>query len=98
MSALATGGQEFVIYAISLMSKTPVDVVSRAISMRSGKAIVALCWKAELSMRLATRVQMNMAHIPPSDVLRATASGDFPMSKDEMRWQLEFMSGMTKAG
>jgi uncharacterized protein (DUF2336 family) len=94
-SALASGGQEFVVYAIALKSKTPVDVVSRAISMRSGKAIVALCWKADLSMRVATRVQMHLAHIPPSDVLRATASDDFPLSKDEMRWQLEFMAGLT---
>ncbi|MCZ6590052.1 MAG: DUF2336 domain-containing protein [Alphaproteobacteria bacterium] len=97
-SALASGGQEFVIYAVALKSKTPVDVVSRAISMRSAKAIVALCWKADLSMRLATRVQMHLAHIPPSDVLRATASEDFPLSSDEMRWQLEFISGLTTAG
>ncbi|NNE83669.1 MAG: DUF2336 domain-containing protein [Alphaproteobacteria bacterium] len=97
-SALASGGQEFVTYAIALKSKTPVDVVSRAVSMRSGKAIVALCWKADLSMRLATRIQMHLAHIPPSDVLRATASDDFPLSHDEMRWQLEFMSGLTTTG
>jgi uncharacterized protein (DUF2336 family) len=97
-SALASGGQEFVIYAIALKSKTPVDVVSRAISMRSAKAIVALCWKADLSMRLATRTQMHLANIPPSDVLRATASDDYPLSKDEMRWQLEFISGLATAG
>ncbi len=94
----ASGGQEFVIYAIALKSKTPVDVVSRAISMRSAKAIVALCWKADLSMRLATRTQMHLANIPPSDVLRATASDDFPLSEDEMRWQLEFISGLATAG
>jgi uncharacterized protein (DUF2336 family) len=97
-SALASGGQEFVTYAIALKAKTPVEVVSRAISMRSGKAIVALCWKSGLSMRLATRVQMHLAHIPPSDVLRAKGSEDFPLSHDEMRWQLEFISGLTTAG
>ncbi len=96
-SALASGGHEFVIYGIALMSKTPVDVVSRAISMRSAKAIVALCWKANLSMRLATRVQMHLANIPPSDVLRATGSDDYPLSNDEMRWQLEFISGLATA-
>ena len=97
-SALASGGQEFVIYAIALKSKTPVDVVSRAMSMRSGKAIVALCWKSGLSIRLATRVQMHLAHIPPSDILRANESEDFPLSHDEMRWQLEFISCLTTAG
>ena len=96
-SALASGGQEFVTYAIALMSKTPVDVVSRALSMRSAKAIVALCWKADLSMRLATRVQMHLANIPPNDVLRATASDKYPLSNDEMRWQLEFVSGLATA-
>lgn len=96
--ALASGGQEFVIDAIALISKTPVDVVARAISMRSAKAIVALCWKAEMSMRLATRIQMQLAKIPPRDVLRATASNDFPLSQDEMQWQLEFISGLATAG
>ena len=97
-SALASGGQEFVVYAIALKAKTPVEAVSRAIAMRSTKAIVALCWKADLSMRLATRVQMHLANISPSDVMRATASDDYPMSKDEMRWQLEFISGLTTTG
>jgi len=96
-SALSSGGQEFVIDAIALMSKRPVEVVSRAISMRSAKAIVALCWRADLSMRLATRIQMNLANIPPRDVLRATKSGDFPLSRDEMRWQLEFIAGLASS-
>lgn len=96
-SALASGGQEFVIYAMALKSKTPLDVVSRAISMRNIKAIVALCWQAGLSMRLATRIQMNLANIPPSDVLRATASDEYPLSQDEMTWQLEFISGLAGA-
>jgi hypothetical protein len=65
--------------------------------MRSTKAIVALCWKADLSMRLATRVQMHLANIPPSDVLRETASDKYPLSNDEMRWQLEFISGLATA-
>lgn len=93
-SAIASGGKEFVVYALSLKSKTALDVVSRAISMRSAKAIVAICWKAELSMRLAIRVQMHLANIPPGDVLRGTSTGDFPLSEDEMRWQLEFISGL----
>ncbi len=97
-SALASGGLEFVSYAIALRSKTHMDVVSHAISMRNAKAIVALCWKADLSMRLATRIQMHLANIPPSDVLRATASDDYPLSKDEMRWQLEFISGLATTG
>ncbi len=96
-SALASGGNEFVVYSIALKSKTPVEVVARAISMGSAKAIVALCWKAELSMRLATRVQMQLANIPPGDVLRATSADDFPLSQEEMRWQLEFLSGLATA-
>ena len=76
----------------------PFKVVSRAISMRTSKGIIALCWKAELSMRLATRVQMHLANIPPRDVLRATASDEYPLSQDEMRWQLEFISGLATTG
>ena len=83
---------------MSLLAGVPRDVVQKAASLQNAKALVALAWKAGLSMRLATRLQMNLAKIPPSGVLRATASDGYPISQDEMTWQPEFIAGMAADG
>jgi len=97
-SALNDGQTDFVVAAMSLLAGVPRDVVQKAASLQNAKALVALAWKAGLSMRLATRLQMNLAKIPPSGVLRATASDGYPISQDEMTWQLEFIAGMAADG
>jgi len=93
-SALNDGETDFVIVAMSLLADVPPEVVRKAASLQNAKALVALAWKAGLTMRLATRLQMNLAKIPPSGVLRATASDGYPISSEEMTWQLEFIAGM----
>ncbi|MBT4907608.1 MAG: DUF2336 domain-containing protein [Rhodospirillaceae bacterium] len=93
-AAINDGETDFVIAAISLLADVPKGVVRKAASLQNAKALVALAWKAGLTMRLATRLQMNLAKIPPSGVLRATASDGYPISPEEMNWQLEFVAGM----
>lgn len=93
--ALNDGETEFVVISVAALAEVAEDVVRKAASLQNAKALVALAWKAELSMRLATRLQMNLAKIPPSGVLRATASDGYPISPEEMTWQLEFIAGMT---
>lgn len=91
--ALNDGETDFVVAAIALLAGVAQDVVVKAASLQNAKVIVALSWKAGFSMRLATRLQMHLAKIPPSGVLRATASDGYPISPEEMTWQLEFISG-----
>lgn len=93
--ALNDGETEFVIIATASLAGVHEDVVRKAASLQNAKALVALAWKAGLSMRLATRLQINLAKISPSGVLRATASDGYPISPEEMTWQLEFIAGMT---
>ncbi len=93
--ALNDGETDFVVVATSGLAGVPEDVIRKAASLQNAKALVALAWKAGLSMRLAMRLQMNLAKIPPSGVLRATASDGYPISPEEMTWQLEFIAGMT---
>ena len=93
--ALNDGETDFVVIATASLAEVHEDVVRKAASLQNAKALVALAWKAGLSMRLATRLQMNLAKIPPSGVLRATASDGYPISPEEMTWQLDFVAGMT---
>lgn len=93
--ALSSGQKSFVVVALSLLAEVPDTVVKKAISLQNAKAIVALAWKAGFSMRLAARLQMQVASIPPSGVLRASGSDSYPLSEEEMNWQLEFVAGMS---
>ncbi|HEY6430340.1 MAG TPA: DUF2336 domain-containing protein [Acetobacteraceae bacterium] len=69
----------------------PVTVVDRAVSLRSAKGLVSLAWKAGFSMDVARSLQTALAHLPPSAVLSAGADGGYPLSSDEMRWQVDFL-------
>lgn len=93
--ALSSGQKSFVVASLSLLAGVPDGVVKKAISLQNAKAIVALAWKAGFSMRLAARLQMQVASIPPSGVLRASGSDSYPLSEEEMNWQLEFVAGMS---
>ena len=68
------------------------SVVDRAASLRSGKGLVSLVWKAGFTMRLAAPLQTLLARLAPEAVLRAAPGGDFPLTTEEMRWQIEFLS------
>ena len=69
----------------------PVEAVQKAVSLKNAKGIVALVWKAKLGMRLAQQLQMQLAGLPPASLLRARADGSFPLTQQEMDWQIKFL-------
>lgn len=78
-----------VLAALAVRSGVEVDVIKKIFAAQSAKGVVALAWKADLSMDLAVLMQQRMARIPPGDVL--TGSGnEFPLDENELAWQLEF--------
>jgi uncharacterized protein (DUF2336 family) len=76
---------------LSVRAGVPAAVVERACALRSAKGIVSLAWKAGMTVQTAVILQVTLAHLPPDQVLRATENGAFPLSDDEMRWQLAFL-------
>ncbi len=91
--ALAEGDRAFAIAAFAVKVELPESVLSRTIAMRNGKGIVALSWKAGFSMRFAVRAQIQLAGIAPDETVRPTDSGEYPMDRQELLWQLGFISG-----
>ncbi|MDH3594957.1 MAG: hypothetical protein OEM93_08930, partial [Rhodospirillales bacterium] len=59
------------------------------------KGVTALAWKAGLAMRVATQLQLRMGGISPSDVLHARGGVDYPLTPDEMDWQLGFFQTLS---
>jgi len=93
VDTLAAGDRALAIAAFALKTELPEAVLSRTIAMRNAKGIVALAWKAGFSMRFAVRAQIQLAGIAPDNVLRPTTADEYPMDRQELLWQLGFVSG-----
>ena len=80
----------FVLAALVIRADQSEVVVKEIFSNHNVKGIVALAWKAKLSMKLAVLMQQRMARIAPTEMLKAAGDNEFPLGDDEMNWQLEF--------
>ncbi len=89
--ALGTGDRGFVIAALALASGLSRPAVQKVISLASAKGIIAVVWRAGFSMVLAEQLQLRLARIAPDALMRA-ADGAFPMTDEELDWQIEFFA------
>lgn len=88
--AIALRDRDFVAAAIAHKLRVDVPDIVKIFDLKAPKPIVAICWKANLSMRLALQIQQDLVAIPPREILYPRNGTDFPMTIDEMRWQLDF--------
>ena len=88
-NAIDVGQLDFVVHALSLRAQVSLESVRKLLNSGSAKAITALAWKADLSMRTAMRLQSKAGKVPPNKMLYARNGTDYPMSEEDMNWQLE---------
>ncbi len=91
-TALSGGDPAFVVAALAVLANLPISVVKKVVTTQSAKGIIAVTWKAKLSMSLAVQLQGKLLHLTSSRILKSHHSGDFPLTADEMHWQLDFLS------
>lgn len=77
---------------LAVAADVPLAAVMRAAELRSAKALVSFVWKAGFSMRVATPLQFLVGRLAPAAVLSAGPGGTFPLSIEEMRWQIAFLN------
>lgn len=87
-AAIGAGKREAVAAALARDAKLPDSIVSAILASKSSKAITALAWRANLSMRQALQLQLRIAHIPPTAALNPRGGTDYPLTPAEMEWQL----------
>lgn len=87
--AAAMRDRKFVMASMAFLLKTNLPTVEKVFDVKAPKAICALCWKAGLSMRFALQVQQTLANIPPSQLIYPRGGLDYPLSKEDMQWQLD---------
>ncbi|AIB10730.1 hypothetical protein ABAZ39_01585 [Azospirillum argentinense] len=88
--ALAEGDRAFVLAGLGELAQLPMPIIDRIIGTHAPRAVTSLVWRCGLSMRFARQVQLRIAQIPPKTALMAKEGVLYPMSDDEMRWQLAF--------
>ena len=91
VEALRRNGEKDVMAMLAVKANLDVDVVERACALRTAKGVVSLAWKAGLTAKTAVALQVALAHVPPNLVLHGSHESVFPLSEDEMRWQLAFL-------
>ncbi|QQG37369.1 MAG: DUF2336 domain-containing protein [Micavibrio aeruginosavorus] len=89
--ALGMRDKDFVVHAVARLARAQPETVESVFRMRKARPVVALCWRAGLSMRFALRLQQEMALVPPKELLYPRDGTDYPMTDEELRWQLEFL-------
>ena len=92
--ALAAGDRRFVTAALAVLSDLPLGLVEKVGESKSSRGVTAICWKAGLSMRFANQLQIRYAHIAPNAALNPKEDGKFPLTPEEMDWQIEFFASM----
>mgnify|MGYP002624662478 CR=1 FL=1 len=95
--AVLAGKRDFVRHALALMAEVQIDFVDRVLHGHSAKGITALAWKAGCTMRVALQLQTNMGGIPPKKALNPRNGSEFPLSSEEMEWQLDFFASLGDA-
>lgn len=89
-TALSGGDHAFVMAALAVLSGLSFAMVRKTVHTQSAKGIVAVTWKAGLSVGLCDQLQAKLLRLAPSRQMLARG-GVFPLTADEMEWQLEFL-------
>jgi uncharacterized protein (DUF2336 family) len=97
LTALRRGQRRLAAAMLAAAADIPAGCVQRAAQLRSTKALLSLVWKAGLPARLVVPVQTMLGQIPPSAALTPTRDGGFPLTEDEMRWQITFLTAKHSA-
>lgn len=89
--AAAQGGEKlFVKLALAELAAIRAEAVDKILTARSAKGVIAVCWKAKLKLATAVAVQQRTLSLPPKNVLNQPKWDGWPLTEEELKWQLEF--------
>ena len=90
--AAQSGRRELVILGLAHLSGVAEETVRKILAAGNAKPVIALVWHAHLSMRVAFKIQTLLMKLPSREVLPARGGTAFPLSKEEMRWHLNYFN------
>lgn len=96
LKAARDGDQRRVAAILAVCSGVSLDAVDRAGALRNAKGLLSLAWSAGFTMRTAEVAQAMLGQLGPGAVLLPGTDGGFPLSDDEMQWQLEVLGQVVR--
>ncbi len=94
IQALNGGDRDMVRHGLALRADLPISVIDHILAAHSTKGVTALAWAAGCTMRFASALQLRLGGIVPSQVLNPRDGTDYPLSEEEMDWQLDFFQSL----
>lgn len=92
IDAARAGDLRRVAAALSVASGLTLAAVDRAAALRNARGLISLAWKAGFGMRAAMVAQAALGRLGPGAIIPAGPDGAFPLTDDEMQWQLEVLA------
>lgn len=86
--SLTTMEPAFLYAALSCLSRIEMSLVKKIFDLRAAGPVVALCWRAGLSMRFALQIQKDVLRLPPKELVYPRGGTDYPFSAEEMQGNL----------
>jgi uncharacterized protein (DUF2336 family) len=86
---MTTRDSGMVVFAIGLAANITLAATRKIFASCSGKAVMALCWKAGLNARTSYEVQKQLAHVPAAELMTPKGGLDYPMKRDDMQALLD---------
>ncbi|NQU61677.1 MAG: DUF2336 domain-containing protein [Rhodospirillales bacterium] len=96
--ALNAGDHSFVLAALAVRTGLNPQIVKRVFQEKSARGIMAMAWKASMPAKMAVQMQQRMGRLAPSEVVMPENDDDYPLSEDDMNWQVEFFTDLCAKG
>lgn len=93
VAAIEAQDHAFVRHALALVSGIGINGVGSMLNTGSGKAITALAWHCGLSVDTAMLLQQKVGKVQPRLLVRPGSDGRYAMSRDDMQWYIECVTG-----
>ncbi len=94
LSAAERGDRTEMATLLAVATQMEAAAVARAVTLRSARALVALCWHAAFSPAAAVLAQSVMGQLAPDACLYPGPGDSWPLAPDEMNWQLELLTSV----
>ena len=94
--ALQAGDHAFVFAAMIERAGVDLALARKIFVEKNPSGIVALLGKAKMPASMVMMVQQQMGRIAPSEIIEPEDDSTFPMSEDDIDWNIEFFSNMAE--
>ena len=92
LEAASSGDARQAAAILAVASGVTLQLLDRAVALRSAKALVSLVHRAGFSMDAGMVVQNLLGRLTPGERLCPSSDGSFPLSVAEMVWQIDLLS------